>query len=153
MSQRTKAGNFTRRGLVAELARRGPTGRQPLGMEFHTCQQLSFKESVAAGERDRPDVARRRLQWTKLSSLDQDRYTAAAGIGTSRAQKDRYRQKKSRQLVRAVLTHELDNSVQGDPKDGHGRIDDQSDHLNRPMHVLLHYFDRLNKELSWLANG
>jgi transposase len=33
--------------------------------EFVHAEKLSFKKSVVAGERDRPDVARRRAQWIK----------------------------------------------------------------------------------------
>src|SRR5216683_6102342 len=44
---RTKARDFTLRGLVAELAERG------------------LKQTVVASERDRPDVAHRRAQWHK----------------------------------------------------------------------------------------
>ena len=65
LSQRIKDGDFTIRGLVAELAGRG------LKVDYHSvwdsCMPRSSasKKSVVAGERDRPDVARRRAQWTK----------------------------------------------------------------------------------------
>lgn len=72
LSQRIKDGDFTIRGLVAELAGRG------LKVDYHSvrhfvhAEKLSLKKSVVAGERDRPDVARRRAQWTKY----QDRVEA-----------------------------------------------------------------------------
>jgi len=62
-----KDGDFTLRGLVAELAGRGlkvTTGQS--GSSFHA-GKLSFKKSVVAGERGRPDVAAARAQWTKYS--------------------------------------------------------------------------------------
>jgi hypothetical protein len=58
--------DFTLRGLVAELAGRG------LKVDYHSMwdfvhgEKLSFKKSVVAGERDRPDVARRRAQWQSI---------------------------------------------------------------------------------------
>jgi hypothetical protein len=58
--QRIKGGNFTLRGLVAELAERGLKVDYRSVWEFIHAEKLSFKKSVAAGERDRPDVARRR---------------------------------------------------------------------------------------------
>jgi hypothetical protein len=36
--------------------------------EFAHAEKLSFKKSLVAGERDRPDVARRHAQWTKSRS-------------------------------------------------------------------------------------
>ena len=33
--------------------------------DFVHAEKFGFKKSVVAGERDRPDVARRRAQWTK----------------------------------------------------------------------------------------
>jgi len=66
LSQRIRDGDFTIRSLVAELARRG------LKVDYHSVWETSCmprssasKESVAAGERDRPKVARGRAQWTK----------------------------------------------------------------------------------------
>jgi hypothetical protein len=35
---------------------------------FVHSENLSFKKSVAAGDRDRPDVARRRLHWIKYQN-------------------------------------------------------------------------------------
>jgi transposase len=63
--QRTKEGDFTLRGLVAELAERGLKVDYRSVWEFVHAEKLSFKKSLVAGERDRPDVARRRAQWTK----------------------------------------------------------------------------------------
>ena len=65
LSQRMKNGDFTLRGLVAELAERGLKVDYRSVWEFVHAEELSFKKSVVAGERDRPDVARRRAQWTK----------------------------------------------------------------------------------------
>ena len=65
LSQRVKSGDFTLRGLVAELAGRGLKVDYRSVWEFVHTEELSFKKSVVAGERDRPDVARRRAQWTK----------------------------------------------------------------------------------------
>jgi hypothetical protein len=55
LSHRIKDGDFTIRGLVAELAGRG------LKVDYHSV----VKKNVVAGERDRPGVARRRAQWAK----------------------------------------------------------------------------------------
>jgi hypothetical protein len=66
--QRVKDGDFTLRGLVAELAERG------LKVDYRTSgtssapRNSASKKSVVAGERDRPDVARRRAQWTKYQN-------------------------------------------------------------------------------------
>jgi transposase len=60
------------RGLVAELAGRGLKVDYRSVWDFVHAEKLSFKKSVAAGERDRPEVARRRAQWTKY----QDRVEA-----------------------------------------------------------------------------
>src|ERR1700722_10645157 len=57
--------DFTLRGLVAELAERGLKVYYRSVWEFVHAEKLSFKKSVVAGERDRPDVARRRAQWIK----------------------------------------------------------------------------------------
>ena len=65
LSQRIKDGDFTIRGLVAELAGRGLKVDYHSVWDFVHAEKLSFKKSVVAGERDRPDVARRRAQWTK----------------------------------------------------------------------------------------
>jgi transposase len=63
--QRIKDGDFTLRGLVAELAERGLNVDYRPVWEFVHAEKLSFKKSVVAGERDRPDIARRRAQWTR----------------------------------------------------------------------------------------
>jgi hypothetical protein len=63
--QRIKDGEFTLRGLVAELAGRGLKVDYRSVWEFVHAEKLSFKKSVVAGARDRPDVTRRRAQWTK----------------------------------------------------------------------------------------
>src|SRR3979411_1200767 len=60
LQERTKAGDFTLRGLVAELAERGLKVDYRSVWEFVHAENLSFKKSVVASERDRPDVARRR---------------------------------------------------------------------------------------------
>ncbi|WP_371825163.1 IS630 family transposase [Bradyrhizobium sp. CCBAU 53340] len=65
LSQRIKDGDFTIRGLVAELAGRGLKVDYHSVWDFVHAEKLSFKKSVAAGERDRPEVARRRAQWAK----------------------------------------------------------------------------------------
>src|SRR6201990_1814846 len=56
--ERTKQ-DFTLRGLVAELAARGLAVDYRSVWEFVHAEKLSFKKSLVAGERDRPDVARR----------------------------------------------------------------------------------------------
>jgi transposase len=63
--ERIRAGDFTLRGLAAELAERGLKVDYRSVWEFVHAEKLSFKKSVVAGERDRPDVARRRAQWIK----------------------------------------------------------------------------------------
>ena len=65
LSQRIKDGDFTIRGLVAELAGRGLKVDYHSVWDFVHAEKFSFKKSLVAGERDRPDVARRRAQWTK----------------------------------------------------------------------------------------
>ena len=73
--ERIKGGDFTLRGLVAELAERG------LKVDYHTmwdfvhAEKLSFKKkTLVASERDRPDVARRRKQWVKYQGrIDPER--------------------------------------------------------------------------------
>ena len=63
--RRLKDRDFTLRGLVVELAERGLKVDYRSVWEFVHAEKLSLKKSVAAGERDRPDVARRRAQWIK----------------------------------------------------------------------------------------
>ncbi|HET7887631.1 MAG TPA: IS630 family transposase [Bradyrhizobium sp.] len=65
--ERTKR-DFTLRGLVAELAERGLKVDYRSVWEFVHAENLSFKKSVVAGERDRLDVARRRVQWIKYQN-------------------------------------------------------------------------------------
>jgi hypothetical protein len=77
LSQRIRAGDFTLRGLVAELGERGLRVDYHSVWEFVHAEKLSFKKSVVAGERDRRDVARRRApsgQSIKTAS------TRAAGL-------------------------------------------------------------------------
>jgi hypothetical protein len=66
--QRIKDRDFTLRGLVAELAERGLKVDYRSMWEFVHAEKLSFKKSMVAGERDRPDVARQRAQWTKYQN-------------------------------------------------------------------------------------
>ena len=61
LSRGVREGAFTLRGLVAELAYRS-------GWNFVHAERLSFKKTVVASERDRPDVARRRVQWAERQS-------------------------------------------------------------------------------------
>jgi transposase len=56
---------FTLRGLVRELACRGLKVDYRSVWSFVHERKLSFKKTAVAGERDRPDVARRRAQWLK----------------------------------------------------------------------------------------
>lgn len=72
LSQRIRDRDFTIRGLVAELARRGLKVDYHSVWDFVHAEKLSFKKGVAGGERDRRKVARRRAQWTKY----QDRVEA-----------------------------------------------------------------------------
>ncbi|HEU0148755.1 MAG TPA: IS630 family transposase [Bradyrhizobium sp.] len=65
LRRRIRESDFTLRGLVVEFAERGLTVDYRSVWEFVHAEKLSFKKSVVAGERDRPDVARRRSQWTK----------------------------------------------------------------------------------------
>jgi transposase len=66
--ERTREKDFTLRGLVAELAERGLKVDYRTVWSFVHAEKLSFKKTVAAGERDRPDVARRRAQWVKYQN-------------------------------------------------------------------------------------
>jgi transposase len=63
--QRTQEKDFTLRGLVTEFAERGLKVDYRSVWNFVHAEKLSFKKSVVASERDRPDIARRRAQWTK----------------------------------------------------------------------------------------
>ena len=63
LARRVHDGAFTLRGLVAELAARG------LKVDYRSVWNfVHAKKTVVASERDRPDVARRRAQWTKRQS-------------------------------------------------------------------------------------
>jgi transposase len=62
--QRCRERDFTLRGLVAELAERGPQRRLSRGLGIRPRGEAqSQKKTLIASERDRPDVARRRQQW------------------------------------------------------------------------------------------
>jgi len=50
---------------LVELAERGLKVNYRTVWSFVHAEKLSFKKTVVAGERDRPDVARRRVQWAK----------------------------------------------------------------------------------------
>ena len=64
--QRIKDRDFTLRGLVVELAARGLKVDYRSVWEFVHAEKAQLqKKSVVASERDRPDVARRRAQWSK----------------------------------------------------------------------------------------
>ncbi|MDB5609186.1 MAG: Transposase [Bradyrhizobium sp.] len=65
--ERTKR-DFTLRGLVAELAERGLKVDYRTVWSFVHDEKLSFEKTVVAGERDRPDVARRRAQWVQYQN-------------------------------------------------------------------------------------
>jgi hypothetical protein len=60
---RCREREFTLRGLVAELAERGCHVDYRSVWNFVHAEDLSYKKTVVASERDRPDVARRRAQW------------------------------------------------------------------------------------------
>jgi transposase len=66
LTQRVREGAFTLRGLargwVRELADRGLKVDDRSVWNFVQAEKLSFKKTVAASERDRPDVARRRAR-------------------------------------------------------------------------------------------
>src|SRR5215469_15229366 len=64
LPRRVQEGAFTLHGLVAELAARGLKVDYRSVWNFVHAEKLSFKKTVVASERDRPDVARRRAQWT-----------------------------------------------------------------------------------------
>ena len=63
--ERIGVGDFTLRGLVSELAARGLKVDYRTVWSFVHAEKLSFKKTVVASERDRPDIARRRAQWAK----------------------------------------------------------------------------------------
>ncbi|MEJ0042708.1 MAG: IS630 family transposase [Rhizomicrobium sp.] len=64
--QRCRSGDFTLRGLVAELGERGLKVDYRSVWAFVHAEKLSHKKkTLIAAEQDRPDVARRRTQWAK----------------------------------------------------------------------------------------
>jgi hypothetical protein len=63
--QRIDGKGFTIRGLVAEFAERGLKVDYRSVWNFVHAEKLSFKKSLVASERDRPDIARKRAQWKK----------------------------------------------------------------------------------------
>jgi len=68
LARRVRDGAFTLRGLVAELAERGLKVDYRSVWNSFTPRSSASKKTVVASERDRPDVARRRAQWTKRQS-------------------------------------------------------------------------------------
>ena len=97
LARRIRDGGVTLRGRVAELAERGLKVDYRSVWSFVHAEKLSFKKTVAASERDRPDVARRRAQWRGRQNdvaierlvlnrrdLDQDQHGAASGMGADR---------------------------------------------------------------------
>ena len=62
--ERCRGGDFTLRGLVAELAERGLKVDYRVVWGFVRAEQ-SQKKTLIASEQDRPDVARRRAQWLR----------------------------------------------------------------------------------------
>ena len=63
--ERIRAGDFTLRGLVAELAERGSKVDYRTVWNIVHDEKLSFKKTALASEQGRADVARRRAQWMK----------------------------------------------------------------------------------------
>jgi len=57
--------DVTLRGLQAELLDRGIRVSLKAIWNFFRAERLTFKKSLHAAEQDRPDVARRRVQWKK----------------------------------------------------------------------------------------
>jgi transposase len=62
LARRIREGGFTLRGLARELAERGLKVDYRSVWNFVHAERLSFKKTVVASERDRPDIARRRAQ-------------------------------------------------------------------------------------------
>jgi transposase len=56
--------DLTLRPVMAELAQRGTPASYGAVWRFAR-EGVTFKKSLHASEQDRPDVARRRLQWKK----------------------------------------------------------------------------------------
>jgi hypothetical protein len=65
LTQRVREGAFTLRGLVRELAERGLEVDCRSVWNFVHAEKLGFKKTVVASERDRPDIARRRTEWSE----------------------------------------------------------------------------------------
>ncbi|MGV4796854.1 IS630 family transposase [Rhizobium sp. F40D2] len=63
--ERCRASAFTLRGLVAELAERGLDVDYRSVWAFVRDEGLSYKKTLVASERERPDVAARRARWLK----------------------------------------------------------------------------------------
>ena len=89
--------SLRRTGSQPEFAERGVKVDYRSVWEFVHAEKRSFKKSVVAGERDRPDVARRRAQWiTYRERVEPERLVfidetwtgtdmaAFAGMGTAR---------------------------------------------------------------------
>ncbi|MGH8515745.1 MAG: IS630 family transposase, partial [Gammaproteobacteria bacterium] len=66
--ERIRRGDYTLRGLVAELAERGLKVDYRSVWTFVHEQDQSFKKTALASEQDRPDVARRRAQWHRYQT-------------------------------------------------------------------------------------
>ncbi len=66
---RCQANEFTLRGLVSELATRDLKIDCRAVWSFVHTEGLSFKKTLTAAERDRPDVVRRRALWRKYQGL------------------------------------------------------------------------------------
>jgi transposase len=79
--QRIREKDFTLRGLVAELAARGLKVDYRSVWSFVHDEKLSFKKSVVAGERERPDVARRRRNGAALAPSVSERPPGSGGVG------------------------------------------------------------------------
>jgi transposase len=88
LARRVWDGAFTLRGLVAELAERGLKVDYRSVRDFVHAEKLSFKKTVVASERDRPDVARRRAQWTKRQSGVDPKRLVFMREGSARARSD-----------------------------------------------------------------
>ena len=75
LARRVREGGFTLRGLVRELAERRLKVDYRSVWNFVHAERLSFKKNRRLlSERDRPDIARRRVQWTnRQSQIDPER--------------------------------------------------------------------------------
>jgi len=71
---RMAEGNFTLRGLVAELAERELKGDYRTMWAFAHGEGLSFKKTALASEQERPDIARKTTRWkARQGSIDPKR--------------------------------------------------------------------------------